>query len=110
MYHCHLHVYLLGRQCRIFEMIKEMPPLEHFTHEFLESSAVEEHLAKKADVIIAAPGGACDIQTVQELRRAAREDAEVIVLAERECAEAFWEISRGIQDLWLLPMLDSAEG
>lgn len=56
MYHCHLHVYLLGRQCRIFEMIKEMPPLEHFTHEFLESSAVEEHLAKKADVIIAAPG------------------------------------------------------
>ncbi len=107
MYHCHLHVYLLGRQCRIFEMIKEMPPLEHFTHEFLESSAVEEHLAKKADVIIAAPGGACDIQTVQELRRAAREDAEVIVLAERECAEAFWEISRGIQDLWLLPMPDA---
>ncbi len=35
MYHCHIHFYLVGGLCREFEIIKEMPPLEHFTHEFL---------------------------------------------------------------------------
>lgn len=36
MYHCHIHFYLVGGLCREFEIIKEMPPLEHFTHEFFE--------------------------------------------------------------------------
>ena len=49
MYHCHVHFYLLGEQSRTFEIIKKMPPLEHFTHEYMESSVSEEALAAKAD-------------------------------------------------------------
>ena len=53
MYHCHIHFYLLGQKCRIFEVIKEMPPMEQFTHEYLESTGLETPLASGADVILA---------------------------------------------------------
>ena len=53
MYHCCVHFYLLGDRSEIFEIIKEMPPLEHFTHEFWESGEVDEALAAKANVILA---------------------------------------------------------
>ena len=51
MYHCHIHFYLIGHQHSAFEIIKGISPLEHFTHEFLESDELEEALAARADVI-----------------------------------------------------------
>lgn len=42
MYHCYTRFYLLGSQSQVFKTIKEMPPLEHFTHEFYESDQIEE--------------------------------------------------------------------
>ena len=53
MYHCHIHFYLIGNPCRAWEEVKEMPPLEHFSHEFFESNEPDEALAAKADVILA---------------------------------------------------------
>ena len=53
MYHCPLHFYLAGRQNRVFDIIKEMPPLEIFAHEFAESSELDQALAAEADVILA---------------------------------------------------------
>ena len=53
MYHCHIHFYLAGRSCQIFETIKMISPLEHFAHTFIESERPEEDLAAKADVILA---------------------------------------------------------
>lgn len=53
MYHCHLHFYLLGRQGRIFEVVKGISPFEHFTHEYMESEELDEAFAAKADVILA---------------------------------------------------------
>ena len=53
MYHCHVHFYLTGHYGRILEIIQEMSPLEHFTHEFSVSDRPKEALASKADVIFA---------------------------------------------------------
>ena len=53
MYHCHIHFYFIGDSHHIFQEIKEISPLEHFTHEFSESVEPECALAAKADVIVA---------------------------------------------------------
>ena len=53
MYHCHIRFYLTGGQHGIFDIIKKMSPLEHFTHEFYESGTPETPLAVSADVIFA---------------------------------------------------------
>ena len=52
MYHCHVNFYLLGQQSGFLEKIKEMPPMEHFTHEYMESPEPEQSLAAKADVVL----------------------------------------------------------
>ena len=51
MYRCHTRFYLIGHLCKAFEIIKEMNPLEHFSHEFLESDTIENTLLTQADVI-----------------------------------------------------------
>lgn len=33
MYHCHLQIYLLGQPCSMFETVKGMEPLQHFTQD-----------------------------------------------------------------------------
>jgi len=53
MYHCGLRFYFAGQSCRVFEIIREMPPLERFTHEFSESGKLDGALAAEADVIFA---------------------------------------------------------
>ena len=34
MYSCHIHFYLLGTDCPLFDIARDMPPLAHFTHSF----------------------------------------------------------------------------
>ena len=53
MYRCQICFYLTGSHNRVFDIIKEMSPLEHFTHEFLESEKPDSGLAGRADVIVA---------------------------------------------------------
>ena len=52
MYHCYIHFCLTGMQCRVFEVIKSMPALEHFEHKFTEDECKETALVAKADVIL----------------------------------------------------------
>lgn len=42
MYHCHIHFYLTGHRRELFDAVKGMAPLEHFTHEFSESDIPEK--------------------------------------------------------------------
>ena len=53
MYTCRLHIYLAGRPCHSFEVIKKMPALEYFTHNFSESEEADLRLAAEADLILA---------------------------------------------------------
>ena len=67
MYHCHLRLYLVGRQRRMLEQVKDIAPLPQFTHEFLESSTPEHALAAQADVILADLDGMNAVETVRTL-------------------------------------------
>ena len=53
MYHCRLQIYFTGRRRDIFRVIREMSPLEGFTHDCLESDEPEAALAARADLILA---------------------------------------------------------
>ena len=52
MYHCHVHFCLSGYTCNTFEIVKEISPFEHFTHEFFEKENPEAEAVAKADVIM----------------------------------------------------------
>lgn len=84
MYHCQVHFYFVGRSCKAFEIIREIAPLEHFTHVFSQSSHVEEAPAARADIILASLEDEDAKETVKVLAAAKREDAELILLAGKE--------------------------
>ena len=106
MYHCHIHFYLLGKQCRIFEVIKKMPPMEHFTHEYSESAVLEASLASGADVILANLQEADAEEAWRRILACRAETSQLILLAEREQTEGLWESLPEIRDIWTIPMQD----
>ena len=83
MYHCHIHFYLTGYPCRAFEIIKEMPPLEHFTHEFVQSEDIDGGLASEADVILVNLQNVDVKEAVRVLALKKKEEAELILLADK---------------------------
>lgn len=84
MYHCHIQFYLSGRPCRMFDIIKETLPLEHFTHGFLESDKPEGTLAARADVILADLQDMDVKEALRTLTAAKKKEAEMILLADKE--------------------------
>ncbi len=104
MYHCHIHFYLIGNPCSVLEEVKEMPPLEHFTHEFSEGNEPDEALAAKADVIFANLHDRNGEEAVRALAGAKRKEAELILLADKGQIDTLWEFMPEIKDIWTLPM------
>jgi len=108
MYRCHLHIYLTGYQTGIFEVIKETAPLEHFTHEFLESGGPDGNLAAGADVILADLRGTDAEKTLNMLLDAKKKEAELILITDQE-QFSFEQTEHEnrmdeIRDLWRMPM------
>jgi len=103
MYHCGLRFYFAGQSCRVFEIIREMPPLERFTHEFSESGKLDGALAAEADVIFANLQD-MDVETdVRGLFAGKSGETEVILLAaEGQMAayrhDGFWSPMDNIHD------------
>ena len=110
MYHCHIHFYLIGYQHKIFELIKEMPPLEHFSHEFFESDEPEEGAAARADVILADLHKTDVKHAFQMLVLNKRMDAELILLLNREQILLLSDDLSKVKDIWTLPMSDEEIG
>ncbi len=100
MYHCHVHFYLLGRQCRMFEIIKEMSPLENFTHTYMESENVEEALAAKADVILVYLPESDAKAVVQTLISGKKKETELILSADGSQICLLSEYLPEIKDIW----------
>ena len=75
MYHCQIHFYLLGYQSSIFETIKGMSPLAHFTHQFSEGVKPDGKLTAAADVILMN----LKDMNVAEAIQAVREDRKSVV-------------------------------
>ena len=104
MYHCRICFYLTGHPDRMFDVIKDMTPLEHFSHEFLESAEPEEVLAAKADVILADLRELEIKETLHSLISGKKKDAELILLAEKkQVVELIGELPE-IKDIWIMPM------
>jgi len=120
MYNCHLHIDLAGHSCRAFKVIREMPPLEHFSHVFSESDSLENALASGADVIVADLWDQDMKKTLQLLASDGSHTSQIILLAEKEQMKllsedpAFTNITEihdtyntgGLCDIWIIPMSD----
>ncbi len=103
MYHCHLQLYIVGRPCAALDVIKEMPPLEHFTHTFVESPAPEEALSAGADVILANLRGQDAERFVEALLAGKRPEGELILCAEEDQLSRLNRYLPDIAGLWRWP-------
>lgn len=106
MYSCHTHFYLTGYHGRAFEIIKEMEPLEHFTHVFAESDSPDRALCSCADVIFADLQGMDAVEAVRTLVQDKRGEAELIVFADLKQREALAGEMPVLKDIWAAPMTD----
>ncbi len=110
MYHCHMHLYFVGRRKELFQPIRDAAPLTPFTHTFSESGAPEEALAKDADVIFADLRGLDALGAARTLAAYKKKDARLIVLAGAEQRAALADLLDGLFDLWPLPISDRELG
>ena len=104
MYHCHIRFYLAGGQNGMFEIIKKMSPLEHFTHEFYESGNPAASPASEADAIFAYLTGIDARKTLQSLVSAKRKDASLVLLADKDQIADLSDSFDKVDDIWVLPM------
>jgi len=107
MYHCHLQIYITGCRSELFAALKEMPPLEAFTHEFAQSGEPVKNLAAKADLILAGLPNTNAAETARLLGSWKKAEAELILLVEKEQMESLTDILPKISDIWALPMSEA---
>ncbi|MCI9121539.1 MAG: response regulator [Oscillibacter sp.] len=93
MYHCHVRFYLAGLSRPLAEEIKAMPPLDRFTHSFVQSEGLEAELAAAADVIIAAAENPAAVERLSG-------GGELILLAEQADWASFSGVLERVEDFW----------
>lgn len=106
MYHCHIHFCLIGPQSGVFEIIKEMSPLDHFTHTFLESDQVDDASVAAADVILANIQNMDAEEALRALSANKKSDTELIVMADKNQISLFGDYLSEITDIWAMPLSD----
>lgn len=105
MYKCSAHFYLFSRKNQLKKIIKEMPPLPHFSHIFAESDSLDADMIKDADVIIADLQDMDVAGSLQLLASHRKENAEVILCADKQQTDMLMENDlSGITDIWNLPL------
>lgn len=104
MYHCHLCFYFVGQQCNVLEAARELSPLEHFSHEFLESLSPDNNLIKQADVIFANITQTDGRDILQTITNIMDNSTQLILLAEQNQITDVTDFLTEITDIWLLPM------
>ena len=106
MYHCHLDFYCVGRHPEIYDIIREMSPLEAFTHSFILTGELAPHLAERADVVLADIRDTDGEELLRTMLFSRRAHPELIVLAEHRQVAHMSRYLDGIQDIWIMPMTD----
>ena len=107
MYHCHINFFFLGKQRKLFKLIEDISPLEHFTHEYFESKTPYATMISKADVIIANLHDMDAATTIQMLLSEKRPTTELIILADKEqiaCLAGMTGCLAELSDIWTLPL------
>lgn len=103
MYHCHTQFYLTGTKRDGLEVIKQILPLAHFTHEFSESNGADVVLAAEADVIFACLSDMDVEEVMKALSIGRKKEAELIVLADKEQMAYLTDYLDQITDIWTVP-------
>lgn len=106
MYHCHILFYFVGRDKQLFELLKAIPPLENFTHEFTQSQTPEKEFAVNADVIIADVREMDADSAIKLLLSWKKQNAELTIIADDEQSCGLFKHSYDVIDIWTLPMAD----
>ncbi|MDE7016211.1 MAG: response regulator [Lachnospiraceae bacterium] len=104
MYQCHIQFYLAGGQCSAFEVIKGMPALEHFVHEFWESDEPQAELMAKADIIFMNLQNKSQEETLSVFGMHQMETAELVLLIDAQQAASLAAYYPKIHDMWTMPM------
>lgn len=107
MYHCHTLFYFIGHQHDLFNVIREIPPLPAFIHEFQGSDNPEKTLTAKADVIIADLREQDTQAAIQALTAWKTSESELILLADKDQIPDLAEELHNISDIWTLPMAET---
>ncbi len=106
MYHCHMQIYLIGSQMDLWRTVRDMTPMESFTHTFFESDSPRNELTARADVIFADLRDMDGRHAAQELISWKKPETQLILLVGREQANTLSDALPQIQDIWILPMPD----
>lgn len=106
MYHCHICFYLVGHPSRIVKILKGISPFEQFTHEFLTDDKPDEVSLAKADVILADMQDTDVEERLEALIAGKREEAELILLLDKNQIKLLGNRFSKIRDIWTLPMSD----
>lgn len=107
MYHCCVHFYLIGdmnHKDDLFGTIKKMSPLEHFSHQFCEGSIPDADMAAEADAIFVDLRGMDVEGTMGSLIAEKRQDAQLVLFAEKGQVAKLSGYLDGITDIWVLPV------
>ncbi|MDE6748699.1 MAG: GGDEF domain-containing protein [Lachnospiraceae bacterium] len=108
MYHCHICFYMITGQNELFTTLKQLSPLTHFTHEYLQSESTDASMTNKADVILADVRQMDVEETLAFLVSHKRKDAELILLANKEQTELITvNENTDITDIWVMPLSET---
>ena len=108
MYHCQICFYMITRQTELFTTLKQLSPLTHFTHEYLQSDSTDAAMTNKADVILADMRQMNAEETLAFLLSHKRKESELILLADKEQAELLAANENAdITDIWVTPLSEA---
>lgn len=105
MYHCNIQIYFVGYKSELFQCMKEMPPLTHFKHSFLESNAPLKTCLSRADVIIADLSTIDSDEAIEMILTERKKDSELILLAKQDQKGLLLQDDKAeITDIWTFPL------
>lgn len=107
MYHCHMQIYLIGHRPDVWSAIRDMAPMESFTHTFFESDSPQEELAAQANAIFADLRDMDGIRAAKDLISWKKPKVELILLTEKEQIDTLSDCLPQLRDIWVLPMSDA---
>ena len=108
MYHCQICFYMITEQNELFTTLKQLLPLSHFTHEYMQSAGTDEAMTNKADVILADVRNMNVEETLAFLLSHKRKEAELILLADKEQTELLAaKEDADVTDIWVMPLSET---
>lgn len=103
MYHYCLKIYFIGIEKTMKEVIQSISPMEHFSHEFLESERTEKEMLSRADIVLMDLHHV-SIEEAVKISKQKKTHAEMVLLVEKEQMEQIKDHLLSFQDIWNLPM------